>query len=59
MVSSDFACFVVHFRKASKAKTCDGGVVLKVNIFQTVQFFDVVCVVIAFVSQKLASRAKD
>jgi len=32
-VSSNFACFVVHFRTASKAKTCDGGVVLKVNIF--------------------------
>ena len=52
--------FVVHFRKASKASTCDGGVVLKINIFfRTVQCFDVMCVVIPFASQKLASRAKD
>ena len=52
--------FVVNFRKASRANTCDGGIlVLKINIFLTVQCFDVVCVVIPFSSQKLVSRAKD
>ena len=37
-VSSDSHVLFVHFRKALKVSTCDGGVVLKIDVFPSCIF---------------------
>ena len=47
----------VHFCKASKVSTCDGGVVLKIRCISEL-YFDVVCVVIPFCVSKTGIKGK-